>query len=279
MIMMGIHVAGAVYCGRLKEKAGAVGAGSLVPYQANGELTNGSHPSDPRNEAQSDEVAASSVACVTPAEDYPNGHESATVAGLRVCDAEVALGDEMGARTPKNNSDSRTSSRTGDACVLLLLATVLTVSGLLAAFVPSIRVDGLACIVGPFGAWLRWYLSRFNGSWKAKPWFPVGTFTANVCASAADALLAGLAFHFPGMGSLATGTISIIVTGVNGSLSTVSSMASEVSRVLRTPSSTLSTIFREHFIFPVAFDFCFDPRPFLFIFDIPESGTSVSSDG
>jgi hypothetical protein len=56
-------------------------------------------------------------------------------------------------------------------------------------------------------------------------------------------------------------------------------MAWEVSRVLRTPSSTLSTIFREQFIFPVAFDFCFNPRPFLIIFGIPESGTSVSSHG
>lgn len=46
-----------------------------------------------------------------------------------------------------------------------------------------------ACMVGPFGVWIRWFLARFNGRGLIK-WMPVGTLAANVLAAC---VMAGLA--------------------------------------------------------------------------------------
>lgn len=40
----------------------------------------------------------------------------------------------------------------------------------------------LACIVGPFGVWIRLFLARFNGRGGSLKWIPFGTFTANILA-------------------------------------------------------------------------------------------------
>lgn len=54
----------------------------------------------------------------------------------------------------------------------------------------------LACMVGPFGVWMRWFLARFNGRGLGKngfmKWVPFGTLIANVSAACIMAVLAVL---------------------------------------------------------------------------------------
>lgn len=54
----------------------------------------------------------------------------------------------------------------------------------------------LACIVGPFGVWIRWFLARLNGRGLGKSgqlkWVPFGTLIANVSAACVMAALATL---------------------------------------------------------------------------------------
>lgn len=54
----------------------------------------------------------------------------------------------------------------------------------------------LACMVGPFGVWIRWYLARLNGRGLGKngmfKWIPFGTLAANVVAACVMAALATL---------------------------------------------------------------------------------------
>ncbi|KAK6114876.1 hypothetical protein DH2020_007145 [Rehmannia glutinosa] len=54
----------------------------------------------------------------------------------------------------------------------------------------------LACMVGPFGVWIRWFLARFNGRGLGKngvlKWMPFGTLAANVLAACVMAALATL---------------------------------------------------------------------------------------
>lgn len=52
----------------------------------------------------------------------------------------------------------------------------------------------LACLVGPFGVWLRWRLARLNGQGLGRnfrfKWLPFGTLAANILAAAVMAALA-----------------------------------------------------------------------------------------
>lgn len=52
----------------------------------------------------------------------------------------------------------------------------------------------LACIVGPFGVWVRWFLARLNGRGLGRngtlKWIPFGTLIANVLAACVMASLA-----------------------------------------------------------------------------------------
>ncbi|XP_059630791.1 fluoride export protein 1-like isoform X2 [Cornus florida] len=52
----------------------------------------------------------------------------------------------------------------------------------------------LACMVGPLGVWIRWWLSRLNGRGLGRAgllkWFPFGTLIANVFAACVMAALA-----------------------------------------------------------------------------------------
>lgn len=51
----------------------------------------------------------------------------------------------------------------------------------------------LACIVGPLGVWIRWFLARLNGRGLGRmgllKWFPFGTLIANVSAACVMAAL------------------------------------------------------------------------------------------
>ncbi|KAL5991935.1 hypothetical protein ACLOJK_012847 [Asimina triloba] len=54
--------------------------------------------------------------------------------------------------------------------------------------------EWLACLIGPAGVWLRWYLARLNGRGSGREglmkWIPFGTLIANVVAACFMAALA-----------------------------------------------------------------------------------------
>ncbi|XP_075517642.1 LOW QUALITY PROTEIN: uncharacterized protein LOC142551974 [Primulina tabacum] len=87
----------------------------------------------------------------------------------------------------------------------------------------------LACIVGPFGVWIRWWLARFNGRGLGKngtlKWIPFGTLAANVLAACIMAALATL------KKVVKTATFNTAATGIQfgllGCLSTVSTFIAE----------------------------------------------------
>ncbi|KAH6799955.1 camphor resistance CrcB family protein [Perilla frutescens var. hirtella] len=87
----------------------------------------------------------------------------------------------------------------------------------------------LACMVGPFGVWIRWYLARFNGRGLGKnsalKWMPFGTLAANVLAACVMAALATLkkAVKTKDCNTAASG----IQFGLLGCLSTVSTFMAE----------------------------------------------------
>lgn len=87
----------------------------------------------------------------------------------------------------------------------------------------------LACIVGPFGVWIRWFLARLNGHGLGKSgllkWVPFGTLIANVSAACVMAALATLkkAVNTQTCDTVASG----IQFGLLGCLSTVSTFVAE----------------------------------------------------
>mmetsp|Transcript_31176 Transcript_31176/g.88405 ORF Transcript_31176/g.88405 Transcript_31176/m.88405 type:complete len:392 (+) Transcript_31176:278-1453(+) len=135
---------------------------------------------------------------------------------------------------------------------LLVMATTVAV----AVAVPQQREHSISCLVGPLGAWLRYCLSTFNGSWKAHKWLPLGTLFANVGAAVLDTLLEGVMmqgnYQTGGAFSSSTGglAIGVVIDGFSGSLSTVSSWAMEAynlmqsqgAKVMRAYSYMLITI-------------------------------------
>ncbi|KAM3378293.1 fluoride export protein 1 [Capsicum galapagoense] len=87
----------------------------------------------------------------------------------------------------------------------------------------------LACIVGPFGVWIRWFLARLNGRGLGKSgllkWVPFGTLIANVSAACVMAALATL------KKAVDTQTCDTVASGIQfgflGCLSTVSTFIAE----------------------------------------------------
>ncbi|KAK7348974.1 hypothetical protein VNO80_23776 [Phaseolus coccineus] len=86
-----------------------------------------------------------------------------------------------------------------------------------------------ACMVGPIGVWIRWFLARLNGRGLGKAgflkWIPFGTLIANVSAASVMAALASVkkAVHTRDCDTVVTGT----QFGLLGCLSTVSTFAAE----------------------------------------------------
>ncbi|ODV87145.1 hypothetical protein CANARDRAFT_190540, partial [[Candida] arabinofermentans NRRL YB-2248] len=85
-------------------------------------------------------------------------------------------------------------------------------------------------LFGPFGCFLRYWLSRFN----SKSWFPIGTFAANIIGCALIAILSILLFGQDSSGNmLVTGKLNIdvlhgLITGFCGSLTTISTLVHEL---------------------------------------------------
>ncbi|MBA0722464.1 hypothetical protein Golax_003141 [Gossypium laxum] len=117
--------------------------------------------------------------------------------------------------------------------LLLVLGVLLSVSGLLLKEEFSSGSSGaqlwLACLVGPFGVWIRWFLARFNGRGLGKSgilrWLPFGTLITNVSAAC---IMAGLStieksVNIKNFDTVANG----IQLGFLGCLSTVSTFIAE----------------------------------------------------
>ncbi|KAA8538516.1 hypothetical protein F0562_028113 [Nyssa sinensis] len=87
----------------------------------------------------------------------------------------------------------------------------------------------LACMVGPLGVWIRWFLARFNGRGLGRAgllkWIPFGTLIANVSAACIMAALATVkkAVKTKNCDTIATG----VQFGLMGCLSTVSTFIAE----------------------------------------------------
>ncbi|KAL6512034.1 hypothetical protein OROGR_021631 [Orobanche gracilis] len=87
----------------------------------------------------------------------------------------------------------------------------------------------LACMVGPFGVWIRWFLARYNGRGLGRNgmlrWMPFGTLAANILAACVMAALATL------KNVVKTRTCNIVASGIQfgllGCLSTVSTFIVE----------------------------------------------------
>lgn len=87
----------------------------------------------------------------------------------------------------------------------------------------------LACIVGPPGVWIRWFLARFNGRGLGRSglfkWVPFGTLMANVSAAC---IMAALSTVKKAVNTQACDTVaSGIQLGFLGCLSTVSTFIAE----------------------------------------------------
>ncbi|RAL38779.1 unnamed protein product [Cuscuta campestris] len=87
----------------------------------------------------------------------------------------------------------------------------------------------LACLVGPLGVWIRWFLARLNGRGLGKSgllkWVPFGTLIANVSAAS---VMAGLATLKKVVSTKDCDTfVGGVQFGLLGCLSTVSTFVAE----------------------------------------------------
>jgi fluoride ion exporter CrcB/FEX len=90
----------------------------------------------------------------------------------------------------------------------------------------------VALLVGPIGCYLRFYLSRFNGSIKGRwSWFPAGTFAANMIACIVNFTVRAYTQQLLAPPPQITEDgLAGLMTGFCGSLSTVSTWVVEVGR-------------------------------------------------
>jgi fluoride ion exporter CrcB/FEX len=119
----------------------------------------------------------------------------------------------------------------------LNLCVFLVATGLLlwgaTSVTNSVRTYCIAGLFAPFGTILRWRLSSLNGSitnstWE---WLPIGTFTANMIATALSCLIAAISLRIDG--KLALTYLAAFQNGFAGALSTVSTLVVESVELLR----------------------------------------------
>ncbi|EOY16217.1 Camphor resistance CrcB family protein, putative isoform 2 [Theobroma cacao] len=117
--------------------------------------------------------------------------------------------------------------------LLLVLGVILSVSGALLKEEFGSGSSGaqlwLACLVGPLGVWIRWFLARLNGRGLGKSgilrWLPFGTLIANVFAACVMAALSTVkrTVNTKNFDTVSTG----MQLGFLGCLSTVSTFIAE----------------------------------------------------
>ncbi|KAK9131790.1 hypothetical protein Scep_011318 [Stephania cephalantha] len=158
-----------------------------------------------------------------------------TAEGLKWYLERRSSGSENGAPTPRKNF--RVDSMKRHLAVIIVLVIMLVLLWGFSGALLKYRLDDedtsaelwLACIVGPPGVWVRWFLARLNGRGLGKKgsfkWIPFGTLAANVLAAALMAALSTV------RKAVDTKKCDIIVTGIQlgtlGCLSTVSTFIAE----------------------------------------------------
>lgn len=104
------------------------------------------------------------------------------------------------------------------------------------------RQQWFALLFAPFGCTLRWLLSKLNArsGKKILPWFPLGTFLANMIACCIDFIIEGITNRYT-LGYWPSVVLPAVRVGYAGSLSTVSTFIAEVSYFLLMPLLTIFT--------------------------------------
>ncbi|XP_068462153.1 fluoride export protein 1-like isoform X2 [Phaseolus vulgaris] len=142
-----------------------------------------------------------------------------------------------GASRDGSKINCKVDSNSHQLTIMMMFLVILGVLwGVFGALVRAeFRHDGsdaelwFACMVGPIGVWIRWFLARLNGRGLGKAgflkWIPFGTLIANVSAASVMAALASVkkAVHTRDCDTVVTGT----QFGLLGCLSTVSTFAAE----------------------------------------------------
>ncbi|KAK7301303.1 hypothetical protein RJT34_12164 [Clitoria ternatea] len=96
-----------------------------------------------------------------------------------------------------------------------------------------------ACMVGPLGVWIRWFLARLNGRGLGRTgllkWIPFGTLAANISAAS---FMAALASVNKAVNSKDSNTVVAgLQFGLMGCLSTVSTFAAEFNAMRKSNNS------------------------------------------
>ncbi|KAK9152766.1 hypothetical protein Sjap_000246 [Stephania japonica] len=158
-----------------------------------------------------------------------------TAEGLKWYLERRSSGSESGSSTSKKKF--RVDSMKRHLAVIIVLVLMLVLLWGFSGALLKYRLDDedtsaslwLACIVGPPGVWVRWFLARLNGKGLGKKgsfkWIPFGTLAANVLAAALMAALSTV------KKAVDTKKCDIIITGIQlgtlGCLSTVSTFIAE----------------------------------------------------
>lgn len=92
----------------------------------------------------------------------------------------------------------------------------------------------LSVLIGPLGCFLRFFLSRYNGSIPGGlSWFPLGTFLANMGGCLANfCIRSGLDRAAAPLPFMLEALLMAVMTGFSGSLSTVSTWVVELQLLL-----------------------------------------------
>ncbi|GBG34907.1 Fluoride export protein 1 [Hondaea fermentalgiana] len=145
------------------------------------------------------------------------------------------LSDALYLVSPKSSENAKSSN---GPCVPRMLYEAASVLGavllglLIALLTGFIRTKTLFALCwGPFGAWLRYALGRLLNSKFAN--FPLGTFLANVFASALLAMAYILGLAVVSADTVQCEVLNGFMTGFCGSLSTVSTFISELKKLKR----------------------------------------------
>lgn len=145
-------------------------------------------------------------------------------------------------KAPSNNKPSVAAKLHLTTAACALLCILLTVLWVVLAILDNEekhsgrRQHWFALLFAPFGCVLRWLLSKLNTMERPLPWFPVGTFAANMIACSIDFIIGGLTNRYR-LGYWPMVILPAIRVGYAGSLSTVSTFIAEVSQIFVTTSS------------------------------------------
>jgi len=181
---------------------------------------------------------------------------TALVAGEKLSNEQISEGMKVGwdidslvkwMVNKKENEIGKQPIESKDFKFSTSILTFTTVMGILVigifflndidAYTITYRTMLYAGLFAPFGALLRWKLSKLNGKIGGKySWIPVGTLLANLIGSIISAFIIGLEYRMHEDEDFwVEGTLRAIKVGFAGSLSTVSTFISEFAGFLKSP--------------------------------------------